>query len=338
MTRSNRVHISWLRHGISMLTALLFLISCGKPSSLFPAKNDLSFQWEVRSFDEALFGGDSLDMKTLERDFSPFLQSYPLPNYWRQERENQLLLNHYSNVQNLIDKNSVAFELNEISGRAKELLKLPRPDILYFYIDRFDLEDPCLYYAGRTEEEPTYAFVGLHNFLGEGYPGYEGIPAYQRALLRGSQIPVAYAHAVLKSLRFENPQDATLLTKMIYHGKIAVATEALTGYKLESYEVLGYSAEQWAFLEENEANIWEVFVRNQLLFSTDMMVHQRLVEPAPFSKLRTSMDVEIPGRVARYIGYKLVQSYAENHRDLSLQSLIRIRDAQKFLRDAQYKP
>ena len=31
MTRSNRVHISWLRHGISVLTALLLLVSCGKP-------------------------------------------------------------------------------------------------------------------------------------------------------------------------------------------------------------------------------------------------------------------------------------------------------------------
>jgi len=31
MARSNRVHISWLRHGISVLTALLLLVSCGKP-------------------------------------------------------------------------------------------------------------------------------------------------------------------------------------------------------------------------------------------------------------------------------------------------------------------
>jgi len=31
MTRSNRVHIFWLRHGISVLTALLLLVSCGKP-------------------------------------------------------------------------------------------------------------------------------------------------------------------------------------------------------------------------------------------------------------------------------------------------------------------
>ena len=324
----------------ALIVAISFFIqrSFYGTSSLFPTEIDMNFEWEVRSFDEALFEGDSLDMKTLERDFSPFLQKYPLPNYWKQERENQLLLNHYTYVQNLIDRESLTLELKEISGRAKELLKLPLPNILYFYVDYKIETDPCYYSPGKKEGEPTYAYVGLHNFLGEEYPGYEGIPAYQRALLRSGQIPVAYAHAVLNSLDFDNPQDATLLTKMIYHGKIAVATEALTGYKLESYEVLGYNAEQWAFLEENEANVWEVFVRNQLLFSTDMMVHQRLVEPAPFSKLRTSMDTEIPGRVARYIGYKLVQSYAENHRDLSLQSLLQISDAPKFLRDAQYKP
>jgi len=126
-----------------MLTALLFLISCGKPSSLFPAKNDLSFQWEVRSFDEALFGGDSLDMKTLKRDFSPIYDSIPLPNLWKQARENQLLLNHYTNVQNLIDRESLALELKEISGRAKELLKLPLPNILYFYVDYKIETDPC---------------------------------------------------------------------------------------------------------------------------------------------------------------------------------------------------
>jgi len=34
----------------------------------------------------------------------------------------------------------------------------------------------------------------------------------------------------------------------------------------------------------------------------------------------------------------LLQSYAEKHRELSLQSLLRTRDAQKILRDAQYKP
>ena len=324
----------------TLLVAISFFIqrSFRGPSSLYATEIDVAFEWDVRHFDEALFGGDSLNMKELATYFNPFFESNPIPNFWKQERANPTLRDHYTNVQNLMNKEAIAEDLNAVSGRAKELLDAPKPEALYFYISGIDLETPCLYYPGGDQADPAMAFVGLDNFLGAGYPGYEFIPAYQRVLLRQSQIAVQYANTILTTMGLENFNDPTLLGQMIYHGKVAMANEALTGYELEIAEVLGYGREEWAFLEANEANIWEVFIRDQLLFSTDIMIRQRLSEPAPFSKLGTAMDAEIPGRVARYIGYKLVQSYAENHRDLSLQSLIRIRDAQKFLRDAQYKP
>ena len=324
----------------TLLVALGFFIqrSFGGPSSLYATETDLGFDWEVRHFDEALFGGDSLDMKELATYFNPFFESNPIPNFWKQERVNPTLRDHYSNVQNLMDKSAIANDLQAISARANALLGLPLPDQLFFYISGIDLETPCLYFPGAAQGDLKYAFVGLDNFLGAGYPGYEGIPAYQRDLLRQSQLPVAYAHALLATLSLENFNDPTLVAQMVYQGKIALATEALTGYSIETSEVLGYRPEEWSFLETSESNIWEVMVREKMLFSTDMMVRQRLAEPAPFSKLGTAMDGDIPGRVARYIGYKLVKSYAENHRELSLKEIIKIRDAQKFLRDAQYKP
>ena len=324
----------------TLLVAIGFFIqrSFGGPSSLYPTETDLGFDWEVRHFDEALFGGDSLDMKELATYFNPFFESNPIPNFWKQERANPTLRDHYTNVQNLMDKSAIANDLQAISARANALLGLPLPDLLFFYISGIDLETPCLYFPGAAQGDLKYAFVGLDNFLGAGYPGYEGIPAYQRDLLRQSQLPVAYAHALLATLSLENFNDPTLVAQMVYQGKIALATEALTGYSIETSEVLGYHPEEWSFLETSESNIWEVMVREKILFSTDMMVRQRLAEPAPFSKLGTAMDGDIPGRVARYIGYKLVKSYAENHRELSLKEIIKIRDAQKFLRDAQYKP
>ena len=324
----------------TLLVAIGFFIqrSFGGPSSLYATETDLGFDWEVRHFDEALFGGDSLDMKELATYFNPFFESNPIPNFWKQERTNPTLRDHYSNVQNLMDKSAIANDLQAISARANALLGLPLPDQLFFYISGIDLETPCLYFPGAAQGDLKYAFVGLDNFLGAGYPGYEGIPAYQRDLLRQSQLPVAYAHALLATLSLENFNDPTLVAQMVYQGKIALATEALTGYSIETSEVLGYHPEEWSFLETSESNIWEVMVREKILFSTDMMVRQRLAEPAPFSKLGTAMDGDIPGRVARYIGYKLVKSYAENHRELSLKEIIKIRDAQKFLRDAQYKP
>ena len=324
----------------TLLVAIGFFIqrSFGGPSSLYATETDLGFDWEVRHFDEAFFGGDSLDMKELATYFNPFFESNPIPNFWKQEPANPTLRDHYTNVQNLMDKSAIANDLQAISARANALLGLPLPDQLFFYISGIDLETPCLYFPGAAQGDLKYAFVGLDNFLGAGYPGYEGIPAYQRDLLRQSQLPVAYAHALLATISLENFNDPTLVAQMVYQGKIALATEALTGYSIENSEVLGYRPEEWSFLETSESNIWEVMVREKMLFSTDMMVRQRLAEPAPFSKLGTAMDGDIPGRVARYIGYKLVKSYAENHRELSLKEIIKIRDAQKFLRDAQYKP
>ena len=50
------------------------------------------------------------------------------------------------------------------------------------------------------------------------------------------------------------------------------------------------------------------------------------------------MDADVPGQVAQFIGYNMVRSFADNHPELSLNEILNIRDAQKFLREAQYKP
>ena len=67
----------------TLLVAIGFFIqrSFGGPSSLYATETDLGFDWEVRHFDEALFGGDSLDMKELATYFNPFFESNPIPNF-----------------------------------------------------------------------------------------------------------------------------------------------------------------------------------------------------------------------------------------------------------------
>ena len=66
--------------------------------------------------------------------------------------------------------------LAKISANANELLGVALPDELFYYISGIDLENPCLYFLGG--QDSVIAFVGLDNFLGAGYPGYNatGIP------------------------------------------------------------------------------------------------------------------------------------------------------------------
>ena len=120
----------------TLLVAIGFFIqrSFRGPSSLYATEIDVAFEWEVRHFDEALFGGDSLDMKELATYFNPFFEFNAIPNFWKQERANPTLRDHYTNVQNLMNKEAIAEDLNAVSGRAKELLGAPKPKALYFYL------------------------------------------------------------------------------------------------------------------------------------------------------------------------------------------------------------
>ena len=329
------VHQIYLFAAAVLIAAFYFIQRGGeKEGSLFEVRNDGQVDWQVHDFGEVLFGRDSLPWAEMQKVYWPFVMNQPERFFWANERKNQVLIDHYTNVQNLFDQNKVTETLAKISANANELLGVALPDELFYYISGIDLENPCLYFLGG--QDSVIAFVGLDNFLGAGYPGYNAIPGYQRVLMEQRQLGVSYANALVEGRILQNFNDPSLLGQMVYHGKRHLAVEAAMG-DVPAHEVLGYSVEEYNFLVENERQIWEVLVREKLLFSTDMMVRQRLVEPAPFSKMGTAMDAEIPGRVAQFIGYRMMRSFAKKS-ELTLEELLKIRDAQRILRDAQYKP
>jgi hypothetical protein len=329
------VHQIYLFAAAVLIAAFYFIQRGGeKEGSLFEVRNDGQVDWQVHDFGEVLFGRDSLPWAEMQKVYWPFVMNQPERFFWANERKNQVLIDHYTNVQNLFDQNKVTETLATISTNANELLGVALPDELFYYISGIDLENPCLYFLGG--QDSVIAFVGLDNFLGAGYPGYNAIPGYQRVLMEQRQLGVSYANALVEGRILQNFNDPSLLGQMVYHGKRHLAVEAVMG-DVPAHEVLGYSLEEYNFLVENERQIWEVLVREKLLFSTDMMVRQRLVEPAPFSKMGTAMDAEIPGRVAQFIGYRMMRSFAKKS-ELALEELLNIRDAQRILRDAQYKP
>jgi hypothetical protein len=320
----------------AVFIAAFYFIQRGseKEGSLYEVSNDGQVDWQVHDFGEVLFGRDSLSWTEMQKVYWPFVMNQPERFFWANERKNQVLIDHYTNVQNLFDQNKVTETLANISANAHELLGVALPDELFYYISGIDIENPCLYFPGG--QDSVIAFVGLDNFLGAGYPGYNAIPGYQRVLMEQRQLGVSYANALVEGRILQNFNDPSLLGQMVYHGKRHLAVEAVMD-EVPAHEVLGYSLEEYNFLVENERQIWEVLVREKLLFSTDMMVRQRLVEPAPFSKMGTAMDAEIPGRVAQFIGYRMMRSFAKKS-ELTLEELLKIRDAQRILRDAQYKP
>ena len=70
------------------------------------------------------------------------------------------------------------------------------------------------------------------------------------------------------------------------------------------------------------------------MVSKDEHQFRTLINYAPFAK---GMPPESPGRVAYYIGYKMVSEYMDNN-EIDMEDLMYLSDSRQFLKQSKYKP
>ena len=99
---------------------------------------------------------------------------------------------------------------------------------------------------------------------------------------------------------------------------------------------IGYTNDELFWANDNEFYIWQYFIENELLYSTDTKLVGRFIAPAPFSRFNLELDSESPGALGQYIGWKIVRSYMENNPSSLLQMLQM--NAQTLFNKAKYKP
>ena len=80
--------------------------------------------------------------------------------------------------------------------------------------------------------------------------------------------------------------------------------------------------------------MWTFLVERKMLFSTDYMTINKLINPTPFTALFTN---ESPGRAAVWLGYKIIESYMKNN-DVSIPQLIADENYQGILERSKFNP
>ncbi len=311
-----------------VLVMLVVVMSCAKVSKEEAAINAIAVDMQVQRFDQ-LFAKSSInDLEKLKNEF-PYLFSKKYPDeYWEQRF-----------------RDTIQIEINEELAKAypdfdqeEERLENLFRHIVYYFPETTVPKVVTLAsevdYRNKVVLADSLLLIGLDTYLGVDHHFYIGIPKFQAKNFRKEQIEVdvAEAFATQKTVR-SRTQD--FLSEMIYEGKkLYLMKRLLSNTPLE--EVLGYTASELAFAKDNEVNIWEFFIKNELLYSTDKKLLSRFIDPAPFSKFYLSFDNETPGRLGRYIGYKIVSSYMTQN-DISLKALLN-QDATTIFANAKYKP
>ncbi|GHT10361.1 hypothetical protein AGMMS4956_01580 [Bacteroidia bacterium] len=176
--------------------------------------------------------------------------------------------------------------------------------------------------------------IGLDKYLGTDFAPYSQMGFY-RYLLRNmypAKMPGDAIHYIAEQT-FASPTNS-LLQRMIWEGKLLYFTQQLLPDAPDTC-LFGFSAQQIKSCLDNEAFMWNVLVRDKLLFSQNRRLIREMTEDAPFT---SRFSQQAPGKAANWIGYRIVAQYMRRHRDLTLPQLMTHHNAQEILDGSGYNP
>lgn len=165
----------------------------------------------------------------------------------------------------------------------------------------------------------SVVFVALNHYLGAEHEAYSGMPEYARKTKTGAYIPTDIAEAILSvEYPYTAGNNPTVIQYLIYEGALMKVMSELTGTS-DIAELLGWSPEQMASVEQQEGDIWSKMASDNIIYSTDMSLARRLCTASPNGQ---PISAELPGRLGRYLGYSIVSSYLDKNGELTPAELL----------------
>jgi len=182
----------------------------------------------------------------------------------------------------------------------------------------------------------TVLGIGLDMFLGKNYPFYQsvGIADYMYPKLRKAYIPVAAFRAIYQNLHPFDFENKTLLDMMVQRGQEQYFLSKILPD--EAPEVrLGFTKAQLEWCESHEAQIFNFFVSQDLLYNKKLQKVMRYVTDGPSA---TGMPAQSPGEIGTWLGYQIIKRYADKQTDATLTDVLKPSSGQVILTKSGYKP
>ena len=332
----------------SLLIACIFL-SCNDHKENSDVSN-IKIDLTTRRFEKELF---SLDTTRLATQMDQLISKYPsfgenflytilkFDQKWPHDTIASYLQSFISYYRKVFDTSEKLFHdftpyQNEIkSGLQYVKYYFPSykiPHTLITYIGPLDG------YGNILDEDAVY--IGLHQHLGRNFSLYkepwlqDTYPAYVTARFEPAYISVStIKNIIITDLFPEKNEDKTLLVQLVEKGKrLFLLNKFLPGK--EEYILIGYTKQQLEESYKHEAQIWNLFIQNELLQSIDNNVIKNYVGEGPKTP---ELGDASPGNIGSFTGWQIVKKYMDKFPKTTLSQLMSM-DAETIFREARYKP
>jgi len=208
-----------------------------------------------------------------------------------------------------------------------------------FYFPEYPVPKVYTYISGFNQSVVTaegIMGIGLDKYLGHDHFMYSELqlPVYQRHKMHPLKIPsdciISWA---MTEFEFDD-SEGNLLSHLVYQGKLLFFANAMLPGQHDTLKT-GISRSGLEWCKENEARMWTYLVENKLLFSTDAMAIGRFINEGPFT---SEFSRDAPAKAAVWLGWQIVRSYMNRHKEVSLEELMLDNDYQGILNRARYRP
>lgn len=186
----------------------------------------------------------------------------------------------------------------------------------------------------------THLGIGLEFFLGAEHPIATQLdPQLFPAYIRKRMEPHFLISDALRGWLLVHYQDRyyeekDLLTTCMYWGKIMYILDVMLPEEAD-HDKMGYSAEEQAWCEANERNLWIEFSQQSILYETRKFEINRWTADAPFTRA-AKLPQNTPPRVGVWLAWRVVRDYMDKYPETTLDQLLNESDYLRMLN--AYRP
>ena len=331
---------------LSLLAIALLAAGCSNNSA--PDVSGIKVNSSIQRFDRDFFSADtnniiqSLDAvdKKYPYFFTDFIQNIVIGGNADSLRDLPLVLKSYiSHTRPLYD--SVQNKFANL-GKLEQELKKGFQYVKYYYPDY--KVPQVLTYVGLIGD-PSVALtkdamaIGLQMYLGKNFSAYNTLeaidkfPQYISRRFDAQYIPANCMQNIAQDIYPDKQGGQSLVEQMIEKGKQWWLAEKFLPGTADSLKT-GFTQAQVAWCKANEGMIWNNISQNNDIYTTEPVVIQNFIGEAPKTD---GMPDASPGNIGQWVGWRIVQTFAEKNTGMSVQQLLQT-DAKKIFDGAKYKP
>lgn len=181
--------------------------------------------------------------------------------------------------------------------------------------------------------------IGLQLYAGKDFSfytsdaGQEMFPAYISRRFEPQYMPVNCMKAVTEDMFPDKSASLPLIMQMIEKGKQWYLLKKFLPDTPDTL-ITGYTRQQQNWCKENEGVMWNFFLQNNDVYTTEPAIVKDYIGEAPHTE---GMPDAAPGNTGQWVGWQIVQKFASGHPEMPPAALM-VTDPKKIFSESKYRP